>query len=488
MPPTFDAPQLHRILFERLHLPLDAHFVVAYSGGCDSHVLLHALAQLRCDASFRLSALHYDHAICAQSAQWARHCAGVCRGLGVPLQTARQMQVAPRGESVEAFARGARYRWFGECLHRGQILLTAHHLDDQAECLLLAAMRGGGVEMLAGIREQRALSANHPARVARPLLSFARDALRDYARRARLCWCEDPSNDDLRYERNFLRARVMPLLRQRRAGVVAALAQSAQHCFDAAEWLDDAVAPLLRECCAADKRGVFCLAPPLCLRKLRGLERAQLHRVLRAWLHRYGIRSPSARQWRAWFAQVFIADGAHAVLQCDDAMVRRFGGHLYLTRRLVAPPRAAIQWDLRNRVLDAQVQVEVAPASAARHDVRAVDVREVDVREVNVHDVNVHDVIDADGLRGRALHWVWRRGGERMTLPRRAHRSVLKKLQQQYAVPPWERAALPMLCADDEIVWAHRLGVGAGFGAVNADGVRIRLMARASLSASSRIS
>ncbi|MGR3912923.1 MAG: tRNA lysidine(34) synthetase TilS, partial [Gammaproteobacteria bacterium] len=216
----FDSEELCRALFAQFAPP--RVFVVAYSGGCDSHVLLHALmhARRRGDVAreFQLRAAHFDHGLLPESAEWAARCEAVCREWGIPFQHARrEVRKAPQ-QSLEAAARHARYRWFAQCIARGQVLLTAHHADDQAETLLLNALRGGGVHSLAGIRPLRMLSAAKGTRVARPLLAFSRAQLAEYARAHRLRWIDDRSNRALQFDRNHLRHEIIPLLRQRWPG------------------------------------------------------------------------------------------------------------------------------------------------------------------------------------------------------------------------------------------------------------------------------
>ncbi|MDD9822327.1 MAG: tRNA lysidine(34) synthetase TilS [Gammaproteobacteria bacterium] len=432
-----------------------AKLALAYSGGRDSTVLLHALAGLRARHEFRVRALHFDHGLAAESAQWAAQCAAQCREWGVEFATARAESGQPPGESVEAHARRCRYRWFAQAVAPGEVLLTAHHADDQAETVLLNLLRGRGPESLAGIAPRRKLPAAQAARtaqVARPLLGFSGDSLADYARAHGLRWLDDPSNDSPQFDRNYLRAAVMPVLRRRWPGAAAALSVSAAHCRAAAELLAEEDARRLEDCRADAMRGVFCLAPPLSVEAARGLERARIIRLLRHWIHRCGHRSPSAGQLGALFAQVFAAQNrrATAALRWDGVEIRCFRGHLYL----IAPPGfpgdsrpAPVDWDLQPHDFGNGLRVAVETVgdgggAGVDGGVAAIDPRR---------------------LRGKQVQWTWRCGGERMRLPGRAHRHKLKKLFQRVEMPPWERRALPLLTVDGGVAWAHRIGAAADY-------------------------
>lgn len=437
-----------------------AKFAVAFSGGRDSTVLLHALAALRARHRFELRALHFDHGIAAESATWAAHCAAQCRAWGVDFAARRESLAKPPGASLEAHARRRRYGWFAAAAQPGETLLTAHHADDQAETVLLNLLRGGGPESLAGIRPRRALAAGAAgAQVARPLLAFPAAALADYARAHGLRWVDDPSNDSLAFDRNYVRATVLPALRRRWHGAAGALNLSAAHCRAAAELLAEDDARAFDACRADTKRGVLCLAPPLAIEAMRGLGRARALRLIRHWIHRHGLRSPSAGQLAELFAQVFESRAAAAVLRWDGVEIRRFRDGLYLIGPPGDPPPAPVDWDLRAHDFGNGLRVEVGDGDGAGGDA-AVAVTDTVVA-----------AIDPRALAGRRVQWAWRRGGERMTLPGRAHSHALKKLLQQTAAPPWERRALPHLTVDGEIAWVHTVGPAAGCACSDAAGI-----------------
>ncbi|MCC7221816.1 MAG: tRNA lysidine(34) synthetase TilS, partial [Candidatus Contendobacter sp.] len=184
--------------------------IIGYSGGLDSHVLLHDLATHRSRWPERgMEALYIDHGLQAASVSWGEHCAKVCRELGVPFRVLRVQARPPAGESPEAVARRARYAAFAAELDSSTALLTAHHRDDQAETWLLQLRRGAGPHGLAAMPAAARLGEGW---LLRPLLEVERSELLAYAHRYDLRWIEDASNASLDFDRNYLRWRIMPLL------------------------------------------------------------------------------------------------------------------------------------------------------------------------------------------------------------------------------------------------------------------------------------
>ncbi|MGB5438127.1 MAG: tRNA lysidine(34) synthetase TilS, partial [Gammaproteobacteria bacterium] len=185
----FSPENLHRQLL--LH-PASA-YRVAYSGGLDSHVLLHALLRLRDRLAVEIGAVHVNHSLHADADRWEDHCRLVCAALGVGYESLRVDAAAAPGDSPEAAARDARYAALAGWLPADVCLLSAQHRDDQAETLLLQLLRGSGVNGLAAMPRLCELGRGH---LLRPLLAFTRRQLHVYAEANGLRWIEDPSNRD----------------------------------------------------------------------------------------------------------------------------------------------------------------------------------------------------------------------------------------------------------------------------------------------------
>ena len=196
---------------------------VGFSGGADSHSLLHALVELsRSEALPPIIALHINHGLHEDANDWSAHCAAVASDLGVEFH--ERVVSVDAGASPEARARDARYRVFESFLASGDVLLLGHHLDDQVETVLFRLIRGAGPSGLAGIPEKRPLGRGL---LMRPLLGIPRDQIENYAGSHQLAYLHDGSNDDTRYDRNFLRHEVLPLIESRWPGYRSGFARSA---------------------------------------------------------------------------------------------------------------------------------------------------------------------------------------------------------------------------------------------------------------------
>lgn len=406
-------------LAERLEaLPPPARYWLAYSGGCDSHVLLHAAAQLtKIGLIPVLHAVHVDHGLQAASAVWARHCAATCAELNIPLTLLRVDAHAGDGESPEAAARDARYRAIAELMTPEDCLLTAHHQDDQAETLLLQLLRGAGPHGLAAMPE---LAAFAGARHARPLLGFTREQLNDYARRQGLHWIDDPSNLDRGFDRNYLRVTVMPLLRERWPAAARTLARGAAHQAEAARVMDALAAQDVRQC--RDEGQTPAGDRPLRISSLLALDTARQRNALRYWLKSSGYSLPdAARLAQLQKTLLHAAPDRQPEVHWDGVKVRRFRGRLY-----ASPPHDA-------------VDAGVALSWDAVHPLRLPDgtvLRAVAARGVGVK---------AALCRAQGVVVRYRRGGEECRPAPHAATRPLKKLLQEATVPPWDRERLPLI-------------------------------------------
>ena len=212
-------PPLPGILQAQLQ---DKKYLCAYSGGLDSSVLLHAVAKL---PAITLRALHINHGLHTDADAWAEHCAAFCRALDIELEVVKVDVEKNAGKGIEAAARSARYKAIASHIQDDEVLLTAHHLQDQAETVLQRLLRGSGSQ---GLAAMRASSSAHGFKHTRPLLSVSKAELKAYADSEQLGWIEDPSNNKTDFDRNYLRHEIMPLLEQRWPQAIAALAHSAE--------------------------------------------------------------------------------------------------------------------------------------------------------------------------------------------------------------------------------------------------------------------
>lgn len=202
-------------------------FLIAYSGGMDSHVLLHSIHDLRRqNPLLKIRAVHIHHGLNPNADYWVKHCSAICEQLNIEL-IVKTINVKKNKHSLEALARELRYQEFIKIINTDECLLTAHHADDQAETLLLQLFRGGGPKGLAAMPKYKNFAQGS---FLRPLLEFSRKDLYDYACKNQLNWIEDDSNENIGHDRNFVRHKLMPIITERWPGILTTLARSAEHC------------------------------------------------------------------------------------------------------------------------------------------------------------------------------------------------------------------------------------------------------------------
>ncbi|MEW6460443.1 MAG: tRNA lysidine(34) synthetase TilS [Pseudomonadota bacterium] len=405
---------------------------VAFSGGLDSSVLLHLLAELaRRETVPALSAIHVQHGLQPVAAAWPEHCRQFCAALGIPLQVVA-VQVAAQA-SVEQAARQARYAAFAEHLPPDAVLFSAQHRDDQAETLLFRLLRGAGVRGLAAMPGQRPLGRGT---LLRPLLDCSRAELQGYAEAHGLSWIEDPSNADTRFSRNFLRQRVMPLLAERWPQASAALARSAAHLSEAEQLLGE-LARMDLQAARGEPLFPWLALPSLELSLVTQLSDARQRNLLRHWLAPLS-RMPDSDHWAGWRDLRDAAGDASPVWKLADGELHRADGRLYwLSADWLAPP--------------------VLPDPAV-------------VRMQGTSELPGNGQVQIRGeLPAGRWHLRYRLGGESLLLPERGRRD-LKRLLNEWRVPAFVRPRLPLLFDGDELMAVANLAQSAS---LQACGVRL---------------
>jgi len=413
-----------------LGAPAGAKCCVGFSGGADSTALLKCLQELREElGGFELRAIHVNHHLHPRAETWAEHCAGLARQLAVPLLLLDARIEAVRGESLEAAAREARYRLFAEALTPAEFLLTAHHAEDQLETLLLQLARGAGVAGLAGMSRRTPCG---PGEHLRPLLDFNREALQRYLAKSGLTWIKDPSNEDHRFDRNFMRHEVLPILRQRWPSLPASAVRSADHLASAQSILDE----LARADHFAAAEGTRLSVP-----MLRRLAPERMRNLLRYWIRLRNAPLPSSAILGEVVSQMLAltADTTPEV-RWSGHVARRYRDRLYLSTGLSDEPGEGAWWDWKT-------QPEILlPAGSGRLRAREV--------------THANAVLTAipDKLRVG-----WRAGGETLRLATNRPHRELRSLMQERGIVPWMRGRIPLLFAADELVAVGDLWIAAEF-------------------------
>ena len=422
----------------------DVCVCVALSGGVDSVTLLAALAKSSRCASLR--AIHVHHGLHPNADRWARHCRKVASVFRVPFEVIKVKVARPRGASVEAVARDARYAALGEALQPGEVLLTAHHQDDQLETVLLQLLRGAGIAGLAAMPEVAAFAAGQ---LARPLLTRSRAELEEWARTHELTWVDDDSNANEQLDRNYLRRSVLPLVRARWSGAGAAVSRSARHAAEARRLLDAlALADVERAS----------VGRSLSVPRLRSLDADRRRNALRFWIAREGFTAPDTRRLDEVAGPLLDArPDSNPQVRWNDTLVERNADILAIrdgsdrsAPNLAQPVDVAWAWRESSRLQ----LVALAGELTIEQD--------------------RHGPLDLDALP-EMLAVRGRRGGESLR-PRAGGRTrKLKSLLQEARVSLVDRDRLPLIYAGEKLIAVSDRWLDASVQATAGAGNRARL-------------
>jgi len=386
---------------------------IAFSGGLDSTVLLHALAELsRRQQIPPLSAIHVHHGLQAVASSWPGHCRQMCQILDVPLQVIN-VQVQP-GASLEQAAREARYSAFDDVLQHGEVLLAAQHRDDQAETLMFRLLRGAGVRGLAAMPARRGLGLGQ---LFRPFLEESRATLQAYAHEQGLSWIEDPSNKDSRFSRNYLRNQVMPMLTARWPQAMASMTRSAAHLAEAQSLLDELAVQDLA-LAGTSSPWPWLNLPSLALAPLEALSPARQRNAMRHWLAPF-TRLPDSDHWAGWDSLRDAGPDGRPIWRLADGQLHRAEGRVWWLSGIWLKDVAGAQhWSLASQPL-------LLPGNGVLKIVGEVP--------------------------NGGLHVHYRQGGEIIDVPERGRRD-LKRLLNEKGVPVFLRGRLPLLYRGERLL------------------------------------
>jgi len=395
------------------------------------------MASLRDELGGELAALHVDHGLSPHSAEWSQRCLRFCEALRIPLRLERVAVENMAEKGLEAAARQARYGVFERLLQEGEVLLSAHHRDDQAETLLLQLLRGGGVHGLAAMPQQRRLGKGG---LVRPLLDIGREELVAYAQAEGLHWIDDPSNFDTSLERNYLRHTLIPQLAERREGIRDVLARSAGHFAESARLLD--------ELAQRDWQQVRTGEATLSVTALRAMSRDRCRNLLRFAVRRLGLPVPQHIHLQRILDEVLMAaEDASPLVAWPGAEVRRYRDALYLMPPLspLLKGTASWLWDGTSSVALPQGMGHLKAITATGRGV------------------------SLEWLQGPGGEFRLRRGGERLQPIGRNEHHALKKLYQEAGIPPWERDRRPLLYVNGRLAQVPGLWTAQEFAAAEGE-------------------
>ncbi|EJL6522276.1 tRNA lysidine(34) synthetase TilS [Vibrio cholerae] len=401
--------QLARYPFRKL--------VLALSGGVDSRVLLSLLARGSDEFGWDAEAVHVHHGLSSNADQWAQDCQTWCQAANISCQIEHVQLAVGSGESIEKMAREARYQALSQHVGSDTLLLLGQHADDQLETFLLALKRGSGPKGLSAMAAYAPFAQGH---LARPLLTVSRQDIEAYAIQKKLSWVTDESNLDTRYERNFLRHQVTPVLTERWPSISQAVQRSAELCAEQEALLQEFLAEALKKAITAE--GGLSIA--VLAEGSEGMRR----QLIRAWFAHHRLPMPSRQHTeRIWCEVALASEDANPKLKLNHIEVRRFQHCLYL----VPPERDLSGWRCalvpEQRLPLPQGLGHLQLTSKAGGNIKLPD----DFSQLWVS-------FDPQGLEACPVGRVGSR--------------KLKKLFQEYGVPSWLRRQTPILMYQNRVV------------------------------------
>jgi tRNA(Ile)-lysidine synthase len=404
------------------------HIYIGYSGGIDSHVLLHLCASMA-HLKEKITAVYVHHGLQLEADDWAEHCKKTATGLGVDFKVIRVDAIASQGESPEEVARNARYTALRILIETDDLLLVAQHREDQLETVLLQLFRGSG---LSGLSAMPAFMNFGKGVLLRPLLDTPKIAVEDYAKLHALSWIEDPSNQNNNFNRNFLRNAIVPLLKQRWPACDKTVARSAGHCAEAQLLLSEQAKKLFLPILNG-------LDETLSISQLIEYSLTQQRLVIREWFQMLNLKMPSQAFIERVQSDVISArPDSDPLLSGKGYCIRRYRDKLYCLKVGEAEKIVASTWPKMqiSFSFSAGQALYFMPSSAG---------------------------ICYDKWQKSTVVVKARSGGERISLPGRKGHHDLKQLFQEAGIAPWERAGIPLIYLDDKLAVVGNLWISADF-------------------------
>tara|TARA_Y100001956_G_C4125402_1_gene189775 strand:- start:2120 stop:3433 length:1314 start_codon:yes stop_codon:yes gene_type:complete len=393
-----------------------SRIVLAFSGGVDSRVLLSLLAQYQQQTGRECLTVHVHHGLSINADNWAERCKSWAFESGIPF-VKEQVQLDLKGQSIEACAREARYQALSHHVQEGDILITGQHADDQLETFLLALKRGSGPKGLAAMAESKPFS---QGQLVRPLLQARRYDIESYAHQHGLSWVEDESNQDIRFDRNYIRHQVSPVLEQRWPHFSQALHRSAQLCAEQEQLLDELLSDKFSQVLNSDNS--------LSIEGMSELSSLTRARLIRMWFANMQLRMPSREHLEQIWTQVALAKhDANPEINLAPVQVRRFNQKLYLVPEQQDISQWKSQIELGNRVeLPDQLGHLILRSSS-------------------------DGGLSLSALAAAPLAVIFNPEGLVAHPAQRGHSRKLKKLFQEYQIPSWQRRRMPILMCGEQV-------------------------------------
>ena len=418
-------PYLKEFLAE---LPDSPRYWVAYSGGVDSHVLLHTFYLNKQHITAELNAIHVNHGISQYADSWQLHCQKICENYQIKYASFKIQQETPK-KNIENWARQQRYTIFSDLMGQNDILFTAHHINDQAETFLLRLMRGSGCDGLSAIKKIKTYKTGW---LIRPLLNYTKAEILAFAKKQSLKWIEDESNQDNKLDRNLIRQEIIPKLENRWPSAVKLISKASNHQSDAAEFIYEISQQDIKEITTTRSNIIS-------INSLKKFSYVRQKNALRLWLKNEKIPAPNTDIINNIIKEIIHArHDSNPCLNWKGRQIRRYRENIYaLSPFPPHDPSMQITWNIKKPItLPTGILTATKTNSGG---------------------------IKMEAIKDHCLNIKFRQGGERMVLKGTSHRQQLKKMFQKKGIPPWYRYRIPLLYSEEKLIAVADMWIDTAF-------------------------
>ncbi|WP_223259488.1 tRNA lysidine(34) synthetase TilS [Candidatus Methylopumilus rimovensis] len=398
---------------------------VALSGGVDSVVLLHLVHQLQKKHRFTLKASHVHHGLSKHADQWVKFCEALCRKWSIALEVHYIQLPKKKSLGIEGEARRLRYEKLLQA--KTDCVVLAHHEDDQAETFLLQLMRGAGVKGLSSMAHF-----DEDRHLWRPLLNASRMDIESYAKQHKLKWIEDESNQNIDFDRNFIRSKVLPILKNRFHHIIKVISRSVSNLAEAQHLLDDLAKIDLKSHLKSNQ-----YKHKLQVKTLIQLSPYRAKNVLRYWLELNDQMMPTKDLLDELLRQVLTAkkDATIKIQLSKDDEIRRYQDEIFIVPKN--------QHNQKNYEMIWRGESEMILPHDHQLTFKKVKGRGINIKFLNDQSLKIRN----------------RQGGEFFKPDAKRPTKKIKQLLQESNLPPWERENLPLIFVGDDLAFIPHYGM-----------------------------
>jgi tRNA(Ile)-lysidine synthase len=358
-----------------------------------------------------------------------KFCEKLCRDLSVPLDVQYVKLPQKKSLGIEGEARRLRYEKLLQS--KSDLIVLAHHEDDQAETFLLQLIRGAGVKGLSSMAQF-----DDARKLWRPLLNASRMDIEKYAKTHKLKWIEDESNQNIDFDRNFIRSKVLPILKNRFNHIIKVISRSSSHLSEAQNLLDDLAKIDLKKRLKSSKYKHI-----LQVKALNKLSHSRAKNVLRYWLEINHQLMPSKDLLDELLRQVLTAkkDAELKIELSKEFEIRRYKDEIYIVQK------------------NQQTHKNYEIVWAGESEILLPNGSKLKFKKVKGKGISL------EKMKNKKLIISNRKGGESFKPDSKRPTKKIKQLLQESDLPPWEREILPLIFVEDELASIPNFGVDIKF-------------------------